>query len=212
MTSSRLGPPRATSAHASSSHASSSGPAEERPAGRIQLGRQRRGRTAGASGRPASGPGAAPAAPARAAPRRDPRRSPRPARPDPTQRGQRVGLPAAPVQRRHQVHPELLMQRMRGAQRLRLGDHVCVAARRQPRRQPDLQTGQPDLGQPLRLRREPAAVGELAVRLAPPQRERAQPDAARPPAACRRPGPGGPGGPGPRTRTRRRHPPVNASR
>ena len=64
------------------------------------------------------------------------------------------------------------MQRMRCAQRLRLRDHLGVAAERQPGRQPNLQTGQARLGQPLRLRREQAAVSELAVRLPPPQRER----------------------------------------
>jgi hypothetical protein len=56
------------------------------------------------------------------------------------------------------MHPELLVQRMRRAQRLRLGHHLGVAAQRQPGRQAHLQPGQPRFGQLLHLGREQAAV------------------------------------------------------
>ena len=209
MTSSRLLPPAVTSAHASCSHASSSV-------------RPKNGRPAGSS---SGGSGAARTRVRRCGQRRVLAKHPllqhaqldtgiradlvRQQRPDPTQRGQRVGLPTAPVQSRHQVDPELLMQRMRSAQRLRLGDHVGVAADRQPCRQPHLQAGQTRLRQPLRLRRERAAVGELAVRLPTPQRERLD---QMPLGLLRRTVVqrlAGPTDQVSRTRTRRRRPPVN---
>ena len=71
---------------------------------------------------------------------------------DPPVGGQRVGLPAAPVQRQHELAVQPLPQRMPGDQLLQLGGQRVVPAQRQVRVDPGLDRGQPQLLQAGRLR------------------------------------------------------------
>ena len=59
--------------------------------------------------------------------------------------GQRVGLPAAPVQRQHELAVQPLPQRMVGGQLLQLGGERVVPAQRQVGVDPGLERGQPQL-------------------------------------------------------------------
>ena len=85
---------------------------------------------------------------------------------------QRVGLATGAVQGDHQLRPERLPQRVLGGERLDLRDHLGGSAARQLGVDEALVGDQPQLLQPLRLRAGPILVGELGVRLTPPQRQR----------------------------------------
>ena len=91
---------------------------------------------------------------------------------DPPVGGQRVGLPAAPVQRQHQLAVQPLPHRMLGGQLLQLGGQRVVPAQRQVRVDPGLDRGQPQLLQPGRLRPGERVVGQVGQHPAPPQAQR----------------------------------------
>ena len=91
---------------------------------------------------------------------------------DPPVGGQRVGLPAAPVQRQHELAVQLLPQRMPGDQLLQLGGDRVVPAERQVRVDPGLDRDQPQLLQPGRLRPGERVVGQVGEYPAAPQAQR----------------------------------------
>jgi hypothetical protein len=64
---------------------------------------------------------------------------------------QRLGLPLRAIQRRHQLHPEPLPQRLLRGQRAQLADHVDMPAELQLDGVAPLQRVQPQLGQPGQL-------------------------------------------------------------
>ena len=101
---------------------------------------------------------------------------------------QRVGLPARPVQRHHQLAPEPLPGRVGGHQPLQLPHQPGVAAGGQAQLGQGLAGGQAQLLQPGRLGLGPRPVGELGQRRAPPQPQRRLQQPGRPRAA--RTGPG----------------------
>ena len=89
---------------------------------------------------------------------------------------QRLGLPTRPVERRHQIHPEALAERVLGDERLELPDQLVVAPECEVGVDPQLQRGEPDLLEPGDGRLREALVGEVRERRTPPQRQRvAQP-------------------------------------
>ena len=85
--------------------------------------------------------------------------------------GERLGLPAAAVQRQHQQLAQPLAQRVRGGQRGQLGDGLGVAAQLQVEVEPGLEELEPPLLQPgaLGLGVRPGHAGQ---RLAVPQAQR----------------------------------------
>ena len=91
---------------------------------------------------------------------------------DPPVGGQRVALPAAPVQRQHQLAVQPLPQRMLCGQLVQLGGQRVVPAQRQVRVDPGLDRGQPQLLQPGRLRPGERVIGQVGQHLAPPQAQR----------------------------------------
>jgi hypothetical protein len=85
--------------------------------------------------------------------------------------GQRVGLPAGAVEREHQPRVQPLPQGVGSGQRLQLPEDVGVPAGRQFQVDDLFARRQLQLGQPRRLRRGPARIGELRQRRAAPQRQ-----------------------------------------
>ena len=86
--------------------------------------------------------------------------------------GERLGLPAAAVEREHQLSAEALAQRLARDLPLQLADHVGVPAEREVGVDPALERHEPLLLEPRALRLRPGMVGELAERRAAPQRQR----------------------------------------
>ena len=91
---------------------------------------------------------------------------------DPVIYGQRVSLPAAPVQGQHQLTVRPLAQRLLRNDGLQFGDHVRVAARGQFQLDTFLRCGEAELGQPVGLAQGPLPLGELRQRFASPQPQR----------------------------------------
>jgi hypothetical protein len=89
-----------------------------------------------------------------------------------TVRRERLRLAAAPVQREHPLRVEPLAQRVRGHERVELGDHVGVPARGQVGLDGRLGRARPQLLQPADLRSGERLVGDVGQRVAAPQRER----------------------------------------
>jgi hypothetical protein len=83
--------------------------------------------------------------------------------------GQRVALPAAPVQRQHELAVHPLPHRMLAGQLLQLGGQRVVPAQRQVRVDPGLDRGQPQLLQPRRLRPSERVIAQIGQHLTPPQ-------------------------------------------
>ena len=81
---------------------------------------------------------------------------------DPPVGGQRVGLPAAPVERQDELAVQPLPQGVLGGQLLQFGGQRVVPAQRQVRVDPGLDRGQPQLLQPGRLRPGERVVGRSA--------------------------------------------------
>ena len=82
-----------------------------------------------------------------------------------------VGLPAAAVQRDHQQPGQGLQGRVVGDDRLQVGDDLAVPAEREGDLGAFGQRGEPQLGQPCRLGDRPLLGGEVAERLAAPERQ-----------------------------------------
>ena len=86
--------------------------------------------------------------------------------------GQRISLPAAAVQRQHELRVDLLVQRALGRELFQIGHQRQMLSTREP----GLGQGQPDLHgeqlQPLRLLLQPGQAGQVRQRLPAPQRQR----------------------------------------
>ncbi len=85
---------------------------------------------------------------------------------------QGLRLPTRPVQRRHQIPPQALAERVLGDERLELSDQLVVAPECEVGVDPELDCCQPDLLEPGDGRLGEALVGEVRERRAPPQRQR----------------------------------------
>ena len=85
---------------------------------------------------------------------------------------QSLRLPTRPVQRRHQIPPQALAERMLGDECLELPDELVVAPEGEVGVDPELERRQPDLLEPGDRRLGEAFVGELRERRAPPERQR----------------------------------------
>ena len=88
---------------------------------------------------------------------------------DPPVGGQRVGLPAAAVQRQHELAVQPFPQRMVGDQPLQFGGERVVPAKRQVSLDPALPGGEPQLFQAGRLGLYERVVGQVREHRAPPQ-------------------------------------------
>ena len=91
---------------------------------------------------------------------------------DPPVGGERFGLPAAPVQRQHELDVQPLPQRMLAGQLLQLGGDRVGPAQRQVSLDPGLKRGQPQLLQPGRLGPDGRVVGQVGEHRAAPQIQR----------------------------------------
>ena len=90
--------------------------------------------------------------------------------------GEGLGLPARPVQRGHQTHPQVLAERVLGDECLELCDQLVVAPEREVGIDSQLDRRQPDLLEPGDRGLREVLVGKVRERRAPPERERvAQP-------------------------------------
>ena len=85
---------------------------------------------------------------------------------------QRVGLPAAAVEREHQLAAQALAEHVLGDERLELRHQVVMAAERQVGVDAILERGEPQLVQPGDLALRERLAAEIGQRLAVPQRER----------------------------------------
>ena len=85
---------------------------------------------------------------------------------------QRVGLPAAAIQREHQLAAQPLTKHVLGDQRLELCHQLEMAAGRQIGVDPILQRRQPQLLQPGDLALRERLAPQIGQRLPPPQRQR----------------------------------------
>ena len=74
---------------------------------------------------------------------------------------ERLGLPAAPVEREHQLRTEPLPQRMLGGERLELRDQVCPATEREVCLDPLLENRQPSFLEAADLLPREAGVGDV---------------------------------------------------
>ena len=84
---------------------------------------------------------------------------------------QRFCLPTRPIERRHQIHPQALTERVLGDQCLELSDQLVVAPEREVGVDPQLQRCQPDLLEPGDRRLGEALVDEVRERWSSPQSE-----------------------------------------
>ena len=87
-------------------------------------------------------------------------------------RVQRVGLPAAAIQRQHQLAAQPLSEHVLGDQRLELRHQLEMAAGRQIGIDPILQRREPQLLQPGDLALRERLAPQIGQRLPPPQRQR----------------------------------------
>ena len=85
---------------------------------------------------------------------------------------ERVRLAVVAVERKHQLVPEVLPQRVPRDERLQLGDQVGLAAEREVGVEALLEGGQAHLLEPCDLRLRELLVREIRERRAAPQRER----------------------------------------
>src|SRR5262249_8372051 len=85
---------------------------------------------------------------------------------------QRVGLPAAAIQRKHQLATQPLAERVLGDERLQLRDQLVMSAERQVGLDPIADRRQPELLQPRDLTLGERLTPEIGQRLAVPERER----------------------------------------
>ena len=88
------------------------------------------------------------------------------------QDAERVRLATGAIERDHELGLERLAERVRTGERLDLGDHLRRPAARQLGLDQPLVGDEPQLFEPLGLRARPVLVGELGVRVAPPERQR----------------------------------------
>ena len=86
--------------------------------------------------------------------------------------GERFGLPAAPVQRQHELAVQPLPQRILVGQLLQLGGERVVPAKRQIRIDPRLQRGEPQFLQAGCLRPDERVVGQVGQHATAPQPQR----------------------------------------
>ena len=85
---------------------------------------------------------------------------------------ERVGLPAAAVQREHQLSAQAFAERVLGDERLELRHQVVVAAERQVGVDPILERREPQLLEPSDLAVRERLAAKLGERLPVPERER----------------------------------------
>ena len=88
------------------------------------------------------------------------------------ERPERVGLASASIQRRHQLGPERLPQRVLVDQRLEPGDHIAVVAAREFGLDQAFLGNRAQFAQSLGLGQGPVLVGELGVGGPTPQAQR----------------------------------------
>ena len=93
-------------------------------------------------------------------------------RPGPAVRGQRIGLPPAPVQREHQKPPQPLAERIPGHQALQLPGNLRGQPQLDIGLDPALHRHQPKLLQPGALPGQSLHIGHVGKRAAPPQPQR----------------------------------------
>ena len=86
--------------------------------------------------------------------------------------GERVRLPARPVQRRHELGPQTLAERMLDDEPLEIGDELLVPAEPQSGLETQLDALQPELVQPQRLLAREQLAAQSGERIAPPEIER----------------------------------------
>ena len=86
--------------------------------------------------------------------------------------GERFGLPAAAIQRQHELAVQPFPQRMAGGQPLQLAGERVVPAKRQVSIDPRLQRGEPELLQPGCLRPGERVAGQVGQHPAAPQPQR----------------------------------------
>jgi hypothetical protein len=82
---------------------------------------------------------------------------------------QRLGLPAGPVERQHQLSAKPLSIRVRIDQRLQIADDSGLAPEGKVRLGPRFQRSQPELLQPAELGGREGLIRELGQRFTPPQ-------------------------------------------
>ena len=104
--------------------------------------------------------------------------------------GERLGVPARPVEGEHVLGAKTFAERMLGDQRLELADHVAMVPERELGLDPQLDRGEAKLLEPRAL--VPGErLRELGQRLAAPERERAAQQLARLPGIALRRAPAG---------------------
>ena len=86
--------------------------------------------------------------------------------------GQRVGLPARPVEREHQLLAEPLAEGMGSDELLQLADELRMSAQREVRVDPPFDRREPDLLEPLDRRPRERLVREVGQRSTAPEAER----------------------------------------
>ena len=86
--------------------------------------------------------------------------------------GERLGLPAAAIQRQHELAVQPFPQRMLSGQLFQLGGERVVPAKRQVSVDPRLQRGEPELLQPGCLGPGERVVGQVGQHPAAPQIQR----------------------------------------
>ena len=101
--------------------------------------------------------------------------------------GERLGLPAAAIQREHELAVQPLPQRMLGGQLLQFAGERIVAAKRQVSIDPRLQRSEPQLLQAGCLRAGERVVGQVGQHAAAPQLQRLAQRLRRPPRTGRLP-------------------------
>jgi hypothetical protein len=86
-------------------------------------------------------------------------------------RGQRVGLPAGPVQRKHPLFVQVLAKRVSGDDSGRLHEHAIVSAGSKIGVQADLNRAQPEFLEPGDERGQEGQHGDVGQRRAAPKGE-----------------------------------------
>ena len=99
---------------------------------------------------------------------------------------ERVGLPAGPIERGHQLRAKALPERMLGHEPVEIRDELLMPAEPQPGLAPPLDALEPELLQPQRLGSSEELAAELAENIASPQGESACEDGVREPVVRRR--------------------------
>ena len=94
---------------------------------------------------------------------------------------ERVGLPAGPIERGHQLHAKALPERMLDNEPVEIRNELLMPAEPKPGLAPSLDALQPELLQPQRLGSSKELAAELAENIASPQGESACEDGVREP-------------------------------